>query len=303
MSIIAFWSPLHGQGQTSNLQITALIMSLLYKKKVLMMQTHFNMNNFEEPLVGKSSDISGTEDDGIFQDIGLDAAVMYSKMNMLNETILESCCMTFPDTSLLLLPGTKTRNRETFDRDICKSVCNMIKSAEEHVDIVMIDLNSGSDELSFKLMSSADVIVVNLTQRRYVLNKFFLEYGKRFNDLSRTFFLFGNYDKNSGYNIRNCRRKYGNYINKGNSGVIPYYTKFMDAQNECDLLHMVKKGLHINQIKDAGNIKETIRDRLKIGGYSLEESDFFYQSCRSVDKIMNMLNASQRKTLIQRSGA
>lgn len=269
-----------------------------------MMQTHFSMNNFEEPLVGRNIDLISSDDDNIFQDIGLDAAVMYSRMNMLTENILESCCLTFPDTSLLLMPGTKTKNRETFDRDIGKAVCNMIQDSEEFVDIVMIDLNSGNDDLSFKLISSADLVIVNLTQRRYVLNKFFLEYEERFYDFSKVFFLFGNYDKNSGYNIRNCRRKYGKYINKNNSGVIPYCTRYMDAQNECELLYMVKKGLHMSQYEDAGKIMGAFRKKLRFDEHFPDETDyFFYQSCRSAEKIMNLLNISERKAILQRSGA
>lgn len=304
MSKIVFWSPLHGQGQTSNLHITAVIMSLLYKKRILMMQTHFTMNNMEGPLVGKNLGISNTESNHIFQDIGLDAAVMYSQMDMLNESILESCCMTFPDTSLLLLPGTKIKNRETFDRDICKSVCKMIQQAEDYVDIVMIDSNSGSNDLSYQLITSADLIIVNLTQSRYVLDKFFLEYGKWFNDFGNVFFLFGSYNKNSGYNIHNCRRKYGKYINKNNSGVIPYCTKYMDAQNECDILGMVKKGLYMNQLKDIYKGKELLIGKLRLGSYYADETDyFFYQSCRSVAKIKDMLSVNERKSLIKRSGA
>ena len=198
MSKIVFWSPLHGQGQTSNLHIISLIMSLLHKMNVLMMQTQMSMNNLEGPLIGKSMGNIGTEEEYMFQDIGLDAAVMYSRMNMLIGDTLESCCITFPDTSLLLLPGTETKNRETFERDVSSAICRMISHAEDNVDIVMIDTNSGKDDLSAKLMSSADVIVINLTQRNYIISKFFVEYGGMLNKHKNVFFIFGNYDRYSG---------------------------------------------------------------------------------------------------------
>ena len=135
-------------------------------------------------------------------------------MNMLNGDTLERCCITFPGSSLLLLPGTETKNWETFKRDTLSSVCHMINQAENLVDLVMIDANSGNDELSFRLMSSADLIIVNLTQHRYVLNKFFAEYGEKLAKRENVFYLLGKYDKNSGYNIANCRRKYRKYIRK-----------------------------------------------------------------------------------------
>lgn len=304
MSKIVFWSPLHGQGQTSNLHILALIMSLLHKKKVLMMQTHISMNNLEGPFVGRNADLSGSSESNIFQDIGLDAVVMYSRLNMLMENTLESCCLTFPDTSLLLLPGTGIKNRETFDRDISRNIFRMLQYAENYVDVVMIDANSGNDDLSFNLMASADLIVVNLTQSRHVLNRFFQEYEKRFSDFSKAFFLFGSYDKYSGYNISNCRRKYWKYFNKNNSGVIPYSTKYLDARNECNILKMAREGLHAYMNNKDHKSRYLLRRKLRSGKYISDETDyFFHQSCLSTLKIMNMLSTARNKSLMKRSGA
>lgn len=296
MSKIVYWSPLHGQCQTSNLHITGLIMSLFYKKRILMMQTQFAMNNLESPLIGKKSDNNSKEESSIFQEIGLDAAVMYSRMNMLNVDTLERCCMTFPGTSLLLLPGTETKNRETFNRDTLSSVCSMIDQAEECVDIVMVDVNSGNDELSLRLMSSADIIIVNLTQHRYVLNKFFAEYGEEFADRDNVFYLLGKYDKNSGYNIANCRRKYKQFIHKSNSGVIPYCTKYMDALNECNIMRMVKEGIHLN--------KRLVNSKFKFNLNTQEETDYFFsQSHGSTARILSMLSLAEVKSFARRSGA
>lgn len=292
MSKIVFWSPLHGQGQTSNLHILALVMGLLHNKRLLMMQTHFSMNNLERPLVGENVDYC--REDSIFQDIGIDAAVMYSRMNLLSANTLESCCLTFPGTSLLLLPGTETKNKETFDRDIGKAVCRMIRHAEEHVDIIMIDANSGNDELSFKLMAMADITIINLTQRSHVLNKFFIEYRERLSN-NKVFYLFGNYDKNSAYNINNYRRKYRSFINRNNSGVIPYCTKYMDAQNECDILGMAKEDLNKHKLQDMDRVKRLSRRIFRLGRYSSEETDYFYyQSRRCAEKILNMLALVER---------
>ena len=67
MSKLVFWSPLHGQGQTSNLHIIGLIMSLLHNKRVLLPQTHLSMNNLEGPLVGKNVDINEIDDSRYFR--------------------------------------------------------------------------------------------------------------------------------------------------------------------------------------------------------------------------------------------
>ena len=303
MSKIVFWSPLHGQGQTSNLHILALIMSLLYKKRILLMQTHISMNNLEGPLVGKNVGLSGSIEDNIFQDIGLDAAVMYSRINMLNKNTLESCCITFPDTSLLLLPGTEIKNREIFAQDIGKNVFKVIQDIEKIVDIVMIDTNSGNDDLSFKMISSADLTVINLTQRRYVLDTFFQEYAGRF-DFGKVFFLIGNYDKNSGYNISNFQKKYRKYLGKNNSGVIPYSTRYLDALNECELLKMVRNVLNIKRFAEISSFGRMFIKKIKPGRFQNDETEyFFYQACQSAEKIVTKLNLAENKSFMKRRGA
>ena len=302
MSKILFWSPFHGQGQTSNIHATGFIMGLLHKKKILMMQTHFSRNNLESPLIGENVSVHKEKDNSLFTDIGLDVAVTYSSMNALNKEKLESCCFSFEDTTILLMPGTEIKNRETFDRDIGKAVRNVILDAEKCVDVVLIDANSGDDELSIKLMEIADLIVVNLTQRKYVLEKFFADYGERFIDDNKVFYLFGDYDDNSCYNINNVRKKYRKFINNKNSGVIPYCTKYLDAQNESEVVGFMQNGLHVNEDSTSEKMTKSVKIVLRSGKYSLEELQyFFHRSKLSVEKIFYNLNMPVRKERREKS--
>lgn len=289
MSKILFWSPFHGQGQTCNLQVVSLIISQLYRKRLLLMQTHFSNNNLESPLVGYNvdSEINHAE---IFCGIGLDMAVTYSKMKKVNRMLLESCCLSFPNTSLLLLPGTQTQCKETFDRDIARSVTELIEDTDECVDLVMIDSNSGKDKLSMKLMDLADLVVINLTQRRYIINKFLEDYGELFYQNKKVFYLLGDYDKNSSYNINNFRRKYPKYIKDNNSGIIPYCTKLMDAQNEGNILGFIKNGLSVYSKNDSHKLVNVIRGWNTGNRKQRDETDYFFRmSCISVNKIFNFL--------------
>jgi hypothetical protein len=295
MSKILFWSPYHGQGQTSNLYVVSLIFGLIHKKRVLLLQTHFKNNNLESPLVGYNVD-KGSEETEIFEDIGIDMAITYSNMNRLNNKTLENCCLTFLDSSILMMPGTKTMSKETFDRDIGSAVQRMLTAADDFVDLVFIDSNSSDDELSMRLMQTADMIVINLTQRKYVLEKFFVKYGNCFSKNDKVFYLFGNYDDNSGYNIHNCRRKYSQYIKPGNSGVIPYCTKYMDAQNESNVLQFLEEGLtHKRKNLITSNIQTTLFN-IKYGKYARDETDdFFVNSILSADKISHILRIPTKR--------
>jgi hypothetical protein len=299
MSKVLFWSPYHGLGQTSNIHATSMILNLLHKKQILLMQTHFKNNNLESPLVGYNVD-KGIDNNEIFQGIGLDMAVTYSNMKRLTEKTLCSCCLT-PTNSMLLLPGTETKNRETYDRDIGRAVSHLIKDADDFVNFTMIDANSGNDELSIKLMNLADLIVINLSQRRYVLDKFFNEYGDRFVDKTNIFYLFGDYDDNSVYNINNCRMKYGKYIKQHNSGVIPYCTKYMDALNECNVIKFMQDGLKKKSKRGSNQLIYLVEKFTRNRRYDQDETDYFFHRAQlSVEKMLVLLQRSIRKD--QREG-
>lgn len=295
MSKILFWSPYHGQGQTSNLYVIALIFGILHRKRVLMMQTHFKNNNLESPLVGHNVD-QDTKEGKIFEGIGLDMAITYNNMNKLSQKTLEHCCLTFSDSSILLMPGTNTKNKETFDRDIGNAVNRMVMDVDGYVDLVLIDSNSGEDELSMRLMTISDMVVVNLTQRRYVLEKFFSEYGERLIKDKKVFYIFGDYDDNSSYNINNCRKKYSKFITSNNSGVIPYCTKFMDAQNESNVMKFLQNGLLQRRNRDRKTWLTRAVDYFMYGKYAEEETEyFFHRSLLCVEKMLGMMQISVKK--------
>jgi hypothetical protein len=286
---------MHGQGQTSNLHVAAFIMSLLHKKRVLMMQTHFSQNNLESPLVGQNAGKPAKDENDLFSEIGLDAAVTYNNMNKLSLSMLENCCLSFQNASLLLLPGTEIKNRETFDRDIGKSVKRMVQKADEYIDLILIDANSGNDRLSFHLLDNADLVIVNLSQHRYVLDKFFAEYSSYFQN-KKVFYLFGDYDDNSTYNIHNVLRTYKKYLSDRNTGVIPYCTKFMDAQNECKIIQFLQEGLGLYEDGDFDKLLKGLRKRVRGGRYPFEEEEYFFHCSRhAVEKIFKLLRIPNRR--------
>jgi cellulose biosynthesis protein BcsQ len=223
-------------------------------------------------------------------------AITYSIMNKLSQKALENCCLTFSDASILLMPGTNTKNKETFERDIGNAVHRMLMDVDKYVDLVLIDSNSGEDKLSMSLMTTADLVVINLTQRRYVLEKFFLEYGEHFINNKRVFYIFGDYDDNSSYNINNCRKKYSRYITNSNSGVVPYCTKFMDAQNESNVMKFLQNGLLQRRNKDLRTWLSRALVNMKYGKYAQEETEyFFHRSLLCVGKMSGMMQLSVKK--------
>ncbi len=226
---IVFWSPLHGQtGSTSNILAVALLTGLYYRKRSILTQTHFQYNNLEAPLVGVNPYQAASKE--YFREVGIDTIIRCFKAAKLDKDTIENCCIALGNTKLLLLPGTSKTIKEVFDYEMEAVMGNLLKAMEEVCGIVLVDLSSGDNTLSHKLMQEADLIVVNLCQNTGVVEEYFQRYAM-FMQEKKVFYLFGKYDRNSKYNISNLRRKY-NKMKAVNSGVIPYSTGFMDAMTD-----------------------------------------------------------------------
>lgn len=262
---ISFWSPVHGQtGTTSNIIISAMLTGMIYRKKCILTQTQFNFNNLEAPLVGcNSKDVASPE---FFRDVGLDTLIRNFKAEKINGGILENCCISFHNTNVRLLPGTAKSNKDSFGYEMETVLLNLLRTMEEFSGILFIDAASGNNPLSMKIIADSNLTIVNFSQNMSVIDTFFTEY--RHLIKGNVFYLFGNYDCNSRYNINNIRTRYRKDITILNSGVIPYCTAYMDAQ--C-----------------GGRVVEFIRDNLTCS--KNDDNHYFIQKAKSaIEKILKM---------------
>lgn len=244
---VLFWAPIHGQaGTTSNVLVSSLITGLDRRKKVVLTQTHFNCNNLEAPIVGANSDNLASKE--YFREVGVDTLIRCFKAERLNKEMLERCCISLTNTNLLLLPGTSQTIRESFEFEMDAVMINLLKAIEEHCDVVFADISSGENALSRKLMKEANLVVVNLSQNMGVLDLYLDKFRENMPD--KIFYLFGNYDCNSKYNINNVRKMYHKHINVKNSGVIPYNTGFMDAQVDGKVVKFIRNNLQCTKKDD-----------------------------------------------------
>lgn len=241
---IAFWSPIHGQaGTTSNILITALMTGLVFRKRTLLTQTHFNFNNLEAPLVDYNPKNNASAD--YYLDVGLDSLIRSFKAARLDKASLENCCIAFPDTNVTLLPGTTKSNKDSFEAEMGAVIINLLRSIEELYSVVFIDVSPGDNPLSLKIIEDSELVVVNLSQNIAITQIYFNLYGDRLK--SRAFYLFGDYDRNSKYNLGNLRRRFSKDITVLNSGVIPYNTAFHDSQCDTRTIDFLQKNLNCSK--------------------------------------------------------
>lgn len=262
---IAFWSPVHGQsGTTSNILATAMIAGMIEKTKIILTQTHFNFNNLEAPLVGSNSNNASSCE--FFRDVGIDALIRNFKSSELNPEIINNCCISLSNTNVVLLPGTVKSNRESFEYEMDRVFLNLLRTVEKFTDLVFVDLNSGSNPLSLKIIADCDLTVVNLSQNMAFMDIYFS--GDNSFLTNKVFYLLGNYDSRSRYNISNIRRRYRKYMKASNSGYIPYSTNFLDAQSDGRVISFFKENLFC--------------------GSEDENYDFILQTEKVCDKILKM---------------
>lgn len=224
---IVFWSPLHGQTkQSSNMLALTLMLAMNKKKRILMTQTQFCMNDLEDVIVGRT----GTRElrERFYQDMGIDALNRCIKRKQLEKSDLTNCCVQIlNEPELLLLPGARAGSYEIHSESLRETIGYLLSEAEKYFDFVMADTNPGNDGVSRLLMEEADVVVVNLSQNIGLLDSFFSNFPEELKGKEQ-FYLFGAYLRDSCYNLHNLRLRYRS-INRRNSAVIPMNVRFMDA--------------------------------------------------------------------------
>ncbi|MFZ5988345.1 MAG: hypothetical protein ACOYWZ_14630 [Bacillota bacterium] len=253
---IAFWSNVHGQtATTSNMVAVALMTALEYRLKVLITHNHFDKSTLESSLMDRRylrNELTELSDSGI------DALSRFIKFNKVDKESIVNYTTTLLRNKLDLLTGTTNTNRELYMNDLNDVIDLILSSAQEFYDLILIDVSSGRNELSSKILEHSQMIVVNLNQNINVLDEFFEEY----KDIAdKCVFLLGRYDNDSRLNVNNIKRRYSI---KKNIAVIPYNIEFSDACSEGKAIDFFMKNLRVK--KDDGNYYfiEEVRNAVKM---------------------------------------
>jgi len=237
----------------------ATVAVLQYNIKALLVQTHFCLNNLERSLIGYQRD-----PDSLI-DIGIDELARSPKLANLDKETIYNCSINALK-NLHLLPGT-LRHREDYERSTAPKLNRIVTSAEKFYDIIFIDTNAGNSQTSMDMLHAADLIVVNLSQNIFVIDKYFEDYNF---DPDKTFYLIGDYEKDSKYNLFNLKSKY-EFFNNKNIGVIPHCVFYKDAQSSENALRFIRSNIDCNKGPNAYFIKaikeasEMILDKVKKG--------------------------------------
>lgn len=243
-----FWGSMHGQpGTTSNALAVSIYSCAAYQHKVAILQSHFSMNNLSYPLIGVS------EGTGSFRDTGIDALLRDYKSKPLTEDVIRSDCMSMLSKQYSLFSGTGNRNEEAFEKEMLVYFNAITDEIEKYNDSVFIDIASGYSKLSKKIAMDADVLIVNLSQNRHVIEEYFDNEIKHDNIV----YLFGNYNCNSKYNIHNLTRLYPQLKHK--CYCIYYNVDFMDAQNDGKMIEYMIKNINCPEYSASYDFMQSVK--------------------------------------------
>lgn len=259
---IAFWSNYHQMGTTYDAIAVAVMTALEYRMKILITHNHFEKSALESSFLDRSYIRSELTD---LSDTGLDALSKFIKYNKIDKENISSFTTTLIKNKLGLLMGTTNTNKELYIKDLNEVIDMILTSAKIYYDMIFVDVSSGTNELSSKILEHSDLIVVNLNQNYNVLEDFFTNF---IHLKEKCLFLLGRYDKNSRFNMKAIQRKYSI---KGKTAVIPYNIEFADACSEGKVIDFFLRNIKADKedqnyyfIEEARKTVELILDKLNV---------------------------------------
>lgn len=224
--LVVFWSPWHGQAKvTASMCAIGLQCNRLRKERVVMTHSQFGMSDLE----GMFGRMDKYRRRLLYDNSGLSAAVLRFKQARLTEDSIEQCMIPVTSTGLYLLPGTQQDSgmaRESDTTDIIYTL--LARDIPKCYDWTLVDVLSGPNALSMKLIDVADAVVVTLSQNVATWEGFF-ESVTPLLSKRNVFFLLGGYDPNSNYSVKNFLHMNKEYVTEANIGVVPYNVGYMDA--------------------------------------------------------------------------
>ncbi|WP_455820355.1 hypothetical protein [Clostridium butyricum] len=227
--IIAFWSPLHGRGNTSNCIAAAVQASMIYDKDIFITHTHYTRSTME------SAFLKGNEEDDILKlsDLGLDSINRAIKTGSLEVDDIKSYCNQLTE-NLFLISGSRKSNEEVFREKIGQDfgqICEFLKKSDN---LSFIDIDSGyKSDIAREVIKMADIVVVTLDQTNILCEDYFSQ--DFCIDEEKQIIVMGRFDDNSKYTKKFAEKKF-----KSSIFAIARETEFLDALNNHRIINYFK---------------------------------------------------------------
>lgn len=254
MSIITFCNNSKQQvGQTMSIAAIATYMAIEHNYKILVVSTTDREDGFKRCFWEEKK---GKKNLGIFGpnasleiENGVEGLARIIRSNKISPEVITNYTKVVFKERLEVLLGSESTLREenttTESIDIKNVYPDIISTANQYYDIILIDLEANLDEeIKATIIKQSDIVVVNIGQRlRDIENFTKLKQEEPMYQSKKAILLIGRYDRFSKYNSKNISRYLGE---KNKIQTIPYNTLFFEAAEEAgvpDLFLRFKKSL------------------------------------------------------------
>lgn len=248
---IASWSPVHGQGCTSNTAALAAVFALNYQVNTLITHTQFSESNLEK-MFNKAQKMVGF-------DSGLNALERLAKSDLLKSDAVIDYTETIYNRRLDILGGSQSSQGDIF------ILHSLLQATKEAYDLVWIDTATGSpNEITESILKAADVVLVTLPQNTFALDRFFekkIDY-PAFLDEKNVIYLIGSYDSEASLNVRKIK---GHYKLKNKVMPVVYSHLFKNAYNSMavtEFFHRNRTVLKNHPVYEFTHSLRTVNDHI-----------------------------------------
>ncbi len=219
--LVAFWSPLHGRGTTSNCIASAMQFGYRYKNNVVITHTHYIRSTMETAFLKGNE----TEDLLTFSDLGIDSIERALQTGELRKEDFVSYCNKVSD-NVYLLSGSQKANSELFNNSVGETFQNICRFSKKANSITFVDIESGfTKDIASRVLELADIVVVTLDQTNIFCEDFFNNQINHL-DKEKVITMIGRYDWESKYSKKYIDKEFDQ-----NVYVLPQLTEYLDALN------------------------------------------------------------------------
>ncbi len=237
MAIVAFWSDEKKEtGQTLSMVALTTYMAIEHNYKILNLSTNFKDETLENcywPIEKENlliKQIAQDKGEVVGIESGIEGLVKIIKSNKTTSNIISNYSKAVFNNRLDVLCAPKTKVYSEY-LEYAKMYPEILNIASRSYDLIFVDISKNMDEQeSNRILELADVIIINITQRLQIIDKYnVLREENPFFKNNNVLLNIGRYDKFSKYNIKNISR----YLRlKKDALAVPYNTLFFESCSE-----------------------------------------------------------------------
>lgn len=237
---IVFWSNYPKSDVTSNMTAVAIMFSILFPSRVMMMTNHCNYGNLGRALLGNCYDDVLREESGYGSATRVQPAI--KKIDTIpNHYELPKDAENLEEDGLYYFTQGKLFSNEVYELRILEEISQFFEYLEGLEDYVFIDAKSQDSISTLRLLDEADIIVVNLRQDEKLMRDFFANYSSI---VGKAFFFISEYKKKNKYKLSCFLNDFSIHPNR--VAVIPYNPEFSPVVDDGRIAEYVMKNHNCN---------------------------------------------------------